>query len=155
MNQFHSGKLIRTESVNGEISIQVPESEDILSSGVQDRIRKMIIETWRVEAKAVLVKRTCELAGRYHFQVSGVKIKNMRTRWGSCSRHNIINLNLHIIRLPEHLTDYIILHELVHTEIKNHSYEFWNRLNQLTVDARKYSRELRGMKFDFNLEYSD
>ena len=67
----------------------------------------------------------------------------MKTRWGSCSAKNNINLNMLIMYLPKHLQDYIILHELVHTRIKNHSNHFWNVLDGIVGDARGMNKELK------------
>jgi len=84
-----------------------------------------------------------ELAIKYGFEVSKVTIKNNKSRWGSCSKKNNINLNLHLIRLPEHLSDYVLLHELVHTIHKNHSNKFWNQLDMITGSAKSLDRELK------------
>ena len=70
-------------------------------------------------------------------------IKNAKTRWGSCSSINNINLNLHLMRLSDELIDYVILHELVHTKIKNHQKEFWDLLNIVSGDAKGLDRELK------------
>ena len=70
-------------------------------------------------------------------------MRNSKTRWGSCSYENNINLNLHLMRLPNHLIDYVILHELVHTKIKNHSKDFWNLLDVVTGNAKNLDRELK------------
>jgi len=69
----------------------------------------------RKEAKDYLPQRTELLAAAHGFKYSGVTVKNISSRWGSCSSTNHINLNIHLVRLPEHLSDYVILHELTHT----------------------------------------
>ncbi|MFP4042368.1 MAG: M48 family metallopeptidase, partial [Bacteroidales bacterium] len=71
-------------------------------------------------------------------------IKNIKTQWGSCSYKNNINLNLHIMRLPEHLSDYVMCHELSHTVHKNHGPQFWELLSDIMEDdITKYRKELR------------
>jgi predicted metal-dependent hydrolase len=55
---------------------------------------------------------------------------------------NNINLNVHLICLPSDLMDYVILHELVHTRIKDHSQQFWNCLAQYIADPKALDREL-------------
>jgi predicted metal-dependent hydrolase len=68
----------------------------------------------------------------------------MKSRWGSCTAKNSINLNSWLMMLPEHLSDYIILHELVHTRHRNHSQDFWNTLDQhLQGRSRELRKELR------------
>ena len=144
-----SGLKIRKEIQNGSAMIYVPDSEDMQSQKIQESIRMIITEIWRIEAKEVLVSRIYELAGKYGFTFNQVKIKNMKTRWGSCSGKNIINLNLHLVRLPQHLQDYVILHELVHTKTRNHGRVFWEQLNKVIGDGKKLSRELRNNEIGF------
>ena len=86
------------------------------------------------------------LAEKYKFKYKNVAIKNAKTRWGSCSFINNINLSLHLMRLPDHLIDYVILHELVHTKIKNHSRDFWQLLDIVSGNAKKLDREVKEYK---------
>ena len=82
-------------------------------------------------AKAWLPARLEMLASKYGFSFGRVAIKNNRTNWGSCSARNNINLNLHLMRLPEHLRDYVILHELCHLRHHDHGENFHRLLEQL------------------------
>jgi hypothetical protein len=95
-----------------------------------------------VHARRILVARLAQLAQQHGFVYNRVFVRNQRTRWGSCSRQNNINLNINLVRLPEALRDYTILHELVHTRIKNHGPLFWEELVRVTPDARALDREL-------------
>ena len=96
----------------------------------------------RQAARRLLIERLNHLADKYGFEYNRVFIKNQKTRWGSCSGKNNINLNLNLVRLPDELIDYTILHELVHTRIKNHGQRFWAQLDRLLGDARKLDRAL-------------
>ncbi|MFC2024486.1 M48 family metallopeptidase [Chloroflexota bacterium] len=78
----------------------------------------------KTKAKITLTKRLEFLAGKYGFSYNRVFIRNQRTRWGSCSSKNNISLNMKLVRLPEDLVDYVILHELTHTIRKDHSKAF-------------------------------
>jgi predicted metal-dependent hydrolase len=137
------GKELSFKLSQGLCEIFIPESLDIKSEDSQAWIRKAIIETLRKEAKHILVKRTLELASENGFRINSVRIKNMKTRWGSCSTRGNINLNLFLMRLPEHLRDYIIYHELVHTLHHNHSKAFWNELDRYVGDAKLLAGEVR------------
>jgi predicted metal-dependent hydrolase len=88
------------------------------------------------EARKMLRSRVEELARLYGFSFNRVFIRRQKTRWGSCSGKNNINLNLKLASLPEMLRDYVILHELMHTRIKNHGRGFWQELGKLVGDAR-------------------
>ena len=97
----------------------------------------------RATARAVLVKRLDELAREYGFAYNRVFIRNQKTRWGSCSENDNINLNVNLVRLRPGLMDYVILHELVHTRAKNHGRQFWSQLDELVGDAKALDRELK------------
>ncbi|HPC93951.1 MAG TPA: M48 family metallopeptidase [Sedimentisphaerales bacterium] len=97
----------------------------------------------RVQARRQLVDRLEYLARQHGFTYNKVFIKNQKSRWGSCSSHNNINLNVHLMRLPEELRDYVLVHELVHTRHKNHSRQFWATLNAIVGDGRKLQCQLR------------
>ncbi len=96
-----------------------------------------------VLAKQQLTSRLQELAKRFGFSYNKVSIRNQKTRWGSCSHHNNISLNRKILRLPDKLQEYILLHELVHTRIKDHSVKFWQELEKILPQARKLNKELK------------
>ena len=95
------------------------------------------IDALRQQAKKELPVRLAELAGRYGFTYNRVAIKHNSSNWGSCSAKNNINLNLNIVRLPEVLQDYILLHELCHLRHRNHGREFHELLEQLLADNVK------------------
>ena len=93
-------------------------------------------------ARAHLIQRLQVLSRKTGFTCNNVAVKHMTSRWGSCSAKNNISLNMELIRLPAKLVDYVILHELVHTRIKNHSQAFWDQLSELIGDAKTLDRQL-------------
>jgi predicted metal-dependent hydrolase len=102
---------------------------------------------WRLlkkEAMDYLPGRVKELAEKHAYKISAVKIRKMRTRWGSCTARKSINLNSWLVMLPAYLSDYVILHELVHTRIPDHSARFWKELDGITGgQSKQFRRELR------------
>jgi predicted metal-dependent hydrolase len=96
----------------------------------------------RAVARNVLIERVAILAERYGFGYNKVFVRNQKTRWGSCSTQNNINLNLHIVRLPVALMDYVIVHELLHTRIKHHGPRFWEALEKVLPDSKRLDQEL-------------
>jgi predicted metal-dependent hydrolase len=100
----------------------------------------------RAEAGRVLTDRVTELARAHGFTYNKVFVKRQKTLWGSCSGKNNINLNVNLLRLPEELRDYVILHELVHTRHKNHCPAFWREMNRLVGDGKRFQRRLRAHK---------
>jgi predicted metal-dependent hydrolase len=102
------------------------------------------IKSLRQKAKIAIPQRTSELAAKYGFSYSAVSVKNMHSRWGSCSYDNRLNFTIFLINLPVELMDYVILHELCHTVHKNHGTHFWNLLGDLTQgQARALSKQIK------------
>ncbi len=98
----------------------------------------------KVQAKNKLTSRLKQLAQEYGFTYNRVTIRSQKTRWGSCSRKNNINLNMKMVLLPDELVDYVILHELVHTRIHDHSKRFWGELGKYVGDGKALAKRLRG-----------
>ena len=101
------------------------------------------VESLRAKAKAALPPRLAVLAARYGFRYNRVTIKHNTSNWGSCSSKGNINLNLNLMRLPEDLRDYVILHELCHLRYFNHGPEFHALLESVCPDHRAKHRALR------------
>jgi len=125
------------------INIMCPSDIPIDKPSAQTKIRQGIEYALRIEAKEFFPQRVEYLAKIHGFVYKKVFIKNAKTLWGSCSSTNNINLNIHLLRLPDYLIDYVILHELCHTKEKNHKKEFWDLLELVYPNAREYSKELK------------
>lgn len=72
-----------------------------------------------------------------------IVIKLLRNRWGSLTKQGNIHLNFNLIKAPEDVIDYIIVHELCHLKIKGHSYQFWDYLKQFVPD---YSEKIKWLE---------
>ncbi len=92
--------------------------------------------------KSNIINRVVFLANKYGFEYNKIKLRKMKTRWGSCTHNNNISLNIGLVVLTDELKDYIILHELVHTKIKNHSQEFWTELSKYVAHPKLLNRML-------------
>ena len=139
-------KTVSAHLLRDKIKILYPQNTALSGPEVQNAIRSVLTKCYRIEAKSYLPKRVRQLAEQFGFRCKKVFIKNQKSRWGSCSVVNNINLNLNLMRLPDDLIDYVILHELVHTEIKNHSPAFWNRLSEVCNDVNAKRRKMRAYK---------
>ena len=95
------------------------------------------------KAKEVLTGKLEQLAEKHGFVYHRVFFRNQKTRWGSCSSQNNISLNMKLVKLPDELMDYVLLHELVHTRRKDHSKAFWAELDKIMGDGKKMASRLR------------
>jgi|SRR5579884_1802851 len=100
------------------------------------------------DAEKLLAIRLRQLAQKHGYSYKSLKIKKLRSRWGSCSSIGEITLNLYLIQLPWRLIDYVILHELVHTKHMNHSQSFWDNLEGALPLAKSLRREIHNFRPD-------
>jgi predicted metal-dependent hydrolase len=131
---------------NGKIIVSYPFNMNVEAGELQLAIRKGIERALKIEAVEYLPSRVQKLAGKYGLTFQNVTVKNVRTRWGSCSRRKNINLNIHLMRLPDHLIDYVILHELTHTVELNHGKNFWKLLDSFVGNAKMFDKELKNYR---------
>ncbi|MCF7792971.1 MAG: M48 family metallopeptidase [Candidatus Cloacimonetes bacterium] len=115
----------------------------------ETEINRSQIENEPIDKKAAcdhLYNRLIDLAQKHNFEFNRVTFRQQKTRWGSCSPKNNLNLNIRLFKLPQELQDYVILHELVHTKIKNHSPKFWQELEKVLPRAKKLNKQLKQYK---------
>ena len=108
----------------------------------QNALRDVLAEVLREEAKILLPQKLSYFAGQYGFKFRKVTIKHNSSNWGSCSRAGNINLNLNLIRLPEPLCDYVLLHELCHLKEPNHGPHFHALLERLCLSNIRHLIDL-------------
>lgn len=70
--------------------------------------------------------------------------------WGTCDRFDNIRLNWRLLAIPVRLSDYVILHELVHTIHHNHSRDFWAELEKNIPDCKQLKKELKEYSWVLN-----
>ena len=132
---------------NSVLSIEYPLMTNCNDPKIQEHFWNGISYFLRKEAKRILPDRTKQLAEKYGFIYSDIKIQSSKTRWGSCSRTKSINFSLYLMLVPQHLIDYVILHELCHTKEMNHGVNFWiwmdrvtdGKTKELRAELKKYS----------------
>ena len=95
------------------------------------------------KAKEYLATRLSFWSAKLNLPFNKLTLRTQKTRWGSCSSKGNISLNYKIFLLPENVSDYVIIHELCHTKIMNHSKKFWDLVVGFYPDyneAKKYLR---------------
>ncbi len=135
---------IRVRIADGRITVTHPHHIHHSDEQVQAAIKKGIEEAWRIEAKELLPGRVAEIAHSLGMRYNNVSVRNTVSKWGSCSARNDISLSIHLMRLPDELVDYIIVHELCHTVHKNHGPQFHALLDTLTAGRHPaFRKQLR------------
>ena len=97
----------------------------------------------RASATRELPPRLLELATRHGLSVVRVSVRNQRWRWGSCSPNGHICLNWRLVRMPDWIRDYVMIHELMHLKRMDHSPKFWRLVATACPDYQAARRFLR------------
>ena len=127
-----------------EVVVTLSSEIDPTSEAGQQMIRTAVIETLRTEAHAVLPPMVERLTAQHGFSYNGITIKNIHSKWGSCSATNHLNFSLYLMLLPNELIEFVVLHELCHTVHKNHSARFHALLNSIVGgNEQSLNRKLR------------
>ncbi|HHV95606.1 MAG TPA: M48 family metallopeptidase [Clostridiaceae bacterium] len=126
----------------GEVLIKDNTMLVYISEGLPDEIRKQTIKEslikWYKKRFTEIVK---ERINKYSMKLNvfphRVVIKNQKTRWGSCSEKGNINLNWRLIMAPIHIIDYVVVHEMCHLKVMNHSKDFWTLVESIMPNYRE------------------
>ena len=97
----------------------------------------------RRDARIELPARLHALAAKHGLSVARVSIRNQRWRWGSCSPNGHISLNWRLVRMPDWVSDYVIIHELMHLRRMDHSRKFWKLVAAACPDYERARQWLR------------
>ncbi|KKS16178.1 MAG: hypothetical protein UU72_C0026G0010 [candidate division WWE3 bacterium GW2011_GWB1_41_6] len=90
-----------------------------------------------VKGKAERFSNICEV------EYKRISIRNQKSKWGSCSSRGNLNFNYRIVFLPDHLADYLVVHELCHLKELNHSEKYWEHVRRILPDYKKHKKELK------------
>lgn len=90
-----------------------------------------LLRWYRQKAQDCIIKRVQYLSQKSHFNYKKIFIRAQRTKWGNFSKKKNLSFNWRLVKAPQFVLDYIIFHELIHTEIFNHSRLFWLKISFL------------------------
>ncbi|MDL2362873.1 MAG: SprT family zinc-dependent metalloprotease [Patescibacteria group bacterium] len=124
-------KKVSSRVIPGKVVVRYPSYIAPDSPAVQKVITSASIRALRSQAEKLLPQRIDALAKKYGFAYLDVSIKQLKSRWGSCDQKKHIVLNLYLMQLPWELIDYVLLHELTHTQHLNHGPDFWETMKRI------------------------
>ena len=110
---------------------------------VESRSKKLIIEWLKLQANNFLRERLMFLSKRISIEFNSLTIKSYTARWGSCNIRGDIFLNWKLIMLPESVIDYVLIHELAHISVPNHSKKFWELVKKKKPNYCKNQKWLK------------
>lgn len=134
---------LKTTIKNNIVYFYYPNEVEFSSPEIQKPLKEALFKAIKIEAKNYLPSRLEFLAKKYGFNYGKVALRNQKTRFGSCSYQNNINLNINLMRFDFDVIDYVLIHELVHTKIKNHSRTFWDEVKKHCPDYKILRNRLK------------
>lgn len=106
--------------------------------------RREALEKWyRKEASDIISEKAGEYAALLHVTYQDIRIKDQKSRWGSCSGRGNLNFNWRLIMAPEQVLDYVVVHELCHLRYMDHSERFWTLVSGVCPAYKQYRKWLK------------
>jgi hypothetical protein len=133
LKENHSENNI--DLIDGEFIIRIKSSKETTDSKT---VIKKLYEGWLIQnAQSLFKHKVEEYSEKLGVQPDKVNLKNLKNRWGSMTKEGSLNLNINVLKAPEDIIDYIILHELCHLKIKEHSHHYWDYLRRYMPDYQQ------------------
>jgi len=107
-------------------------------------VKEKLIDFYKKEAKKYIWEKAKEIATKNNLKFKALKITSAKTRWGSCSSTKNMNFSFRLIQAPIKTIDYVIMHELAHLKVMNHSKKFWDFVD--TISKSMYSWDYKNHK---------
>ena len=140
---FYLGKHYKLRIVDGGEDRLTLQDQFILPSDSLHRARDIFLAWYRNAALVKLTERADVISQSTGLKYYSIKITNAEKRWGSCGMKGMLNFSWRLAMAPVSVIDYVVLHELVHTAVKNHQRSFWNRVEAFMPDYRKKNEWLK------------
>lgn len=113
------------------------DGQFLLAKTITPKAEQAFTRWYKEQAIRVISERVSYYAKRHGFSYTNVRITSARTRWGSCSPKGTLGFTWRLVMAPLSVIDYVVLHELVHLKIKNHSKAFWSNVHALVPDYKQ------------------
>ena len=111
------------------------EGGSLLVAGEGEHVARRVRDWLKAQARAILAERSRAAAARIGRQVTGVRLSDPRSRWGSCSSDGRLAYSWRLILAPAFVLDYVVAHEVAHLVHPNHGPRFWKLTGELCGDT--------------------
>jgi len=96
--------------------------------------RELFVNWYKIQSYKIIGQRVEYYGQKFGFKYNRIKITGAQKRWGSCSSNGNLNFSWRLIMAPMAVIDYVVIHELVHLEERNHGKHFWMKVEMLMPD---------------------
>lgn len=119
--------------------------DELWVRGEAARIEQQVGKWYRQQALPLFTARVAHFSALMGVSPTSINLSTAKTRWGSCTSSGTIRLNVQLIKLPQYLIDYVVVHELAHLREMNHSAAFWRVVAAACPDYARLRLELRAV----------
>lgn len=112
----------------------------------QNLIRSAVARFYHEKAIEKITPRVRRFSKETNLPYSGLRFRKLEKSWGNCSPKDIVTINPEAIKLPFSLIDYLIIHELCHTKVKDHSKQFWAELSIHVPNWKELNEQVEMVK---------
>lgn len=144
---YYLGKQYVLKLVNSdENSVYIEDNYLVTNVKSPELVENQLNKWYKSQSQTVfseLLAPIIEKFGKYNVAPAKVSIRNMRSRWGSCSRRGNISLNMQLIKLQENCIRQVIIHEMCHLVYFNHQKEFYALMTEMMPDWKRWKKELK------------
>jgi predicted metal-dependent hydrolase len=131
------GGKLKLELEGGKFRLAGAASLDVLAG------EKLFTAWYKQQARWVLAERVQWFASRCKFTYTQVRISSAHTRWGSCSSRGTLSFTWRLVMAPLEVVDYVVVHELAHLRVRNHSPAFWKEVEAILPDYKARQKWLK------------
>lgn len=107
------------------------------------RARDFFVKWYKERAQEIFIERVNYYSKKLKLYPKEIRISSAKRRYGSCSLANMLSFTFRLVMAPYPMIDYVIVHELAHIKVKNHSQHFWMYMEEVMPDYRKYKKWLK------------
>jgi len=148
--EFKDGERFPYLGIEYELNLVKPQRPALkfengftLGDNARSRGERVFTQWYKERAYAVIAERVRVYSEQHGFLPKQVKISSARTRWGSCSPDGTLNFTWRLVMAPLDVVDYVVVHELVHLQVKNHSSRFWREVEKIMPEYKDHRKWLR------------
>lgn len=142
--KIYTIKICRLDTTKARFKLEINTLElHVPKRDSQNHIQRLIEKFYREEARTYLTERSAYFAAQLGTSFNDLRIKNTKSRWGSCSSKKNLNYNWRIMMAPKAVIDYLVVHEVCHLKEMNHSAKFWSLVERLDPGFKAHKKWLK------------
>lgn len=152
LGQLYAVKITDNPPLRGAGGSRMTVKDNVMTiapvTGLESDAKKMLISWLKREGERKITQRANYWAERMETEYKGIKFRQQKSRWGSCTRDNRLSFNWRLIHFKIEIIDYVVIHELAHTINHDHSKAFWEVVSKYDPSYKQKVKFLRRQRLE-------